>query len=44
MTQRLAYLSDAHEMLFDAHWRGFEFFDGVVVMIKLVRSYRLPIR
>lgn len=29
MTLRVAYLSEAHEMLFDAHWRGFEFFGGV---------------
>lgn len=29
MTLRVAYFSEAHEMLFDAHWRGFEFFDGI---------------
>jgi transposase len=29
MTLRVAYLSEAHEMLFDAHWRAFEFFGGI---------------
>jgi transposase len=29
MTLRVAYLSEAHEMLFDAHWRGFQFFGGI---------------
>lgn len=26
---RVAYLSEAHEMLFDAHWRAFRFFEGI---------------
>jgi transposase len=29
MTLRVAYLSESHEMLFDAHWRAFEFFGGI---------------
>jgi transposase len=29
MTLRVAYYSEAHEMLFDAHWRGFQFFGGI---------------
>jgi transposase len=29
MTLRVAYLSEAHEMLFDAHWRAFQFFGGI---------------
>src|SRR5690606_16390705 len=29
MALRVAYFSEAHEMLFDAHWRAFKFFGGV---------------
>lgn len=29
MSLRVAYLSEAHEMLFDAHWRAFRFFGGI---------------
>lgn len=29
MALRVAYFSEAHEMLFDAHWRGFKFFGGI---------------
>lgn len=29
LTLRVAYFSEAHEMLFDAHWRAFEFFGGI---------------
>jgi transposase len=29
MTLRVAYPSEAHEMLFDAHWRAFQFFGGI---------------
>lgn len=29
MALRVAYFSEAHEMLFDAHWRGLAFFGGV---------------
>lgn len=29
MTLRIAYYSEAHEMLFDAHWRAFRFFGGI---------------
>src|SRR5690606_16061117 len=28
MALRVAYPSEAHEMLFDAHWRAFAFFGG----------------
>lgn len=29
MALRVAYYSEAHEMLFDAHWRAFAFFGGI---------------
>lgn len=29
MCLRVAYYSEAHEMLFDAHWRAFAFFGGI---------------
>lgn len=29
MALRIAYYSEAHEMLFDAHWRAFSFFGGI---------------
>lgn len=29
LTLRVAYTSEAHEMLFDAHWQAFQFFGGI---------------